>query len=48
MARRRPVVSGQRPLARSLRLGMFVAAILGVVTGIFAWRQVQNERSAPG
>jgi alpha,alpha-trehalose-phosphate synthase [UDP-forming] len=44
MPRRRTVPSGQRPLARSLRLGMFVAAILGVVTGVFAWRQVQNER----
>lgn len=31
-------------LARSLRLGMFIAAILGVVTGLLAWHQVQNER----
>jgi trehalose 6-phosphate synthase len=44
MPRRRTLVSGQRPLARSLRLGMFVAAILGVVTGLFGWRQVENER----
>lgn len=30
---------------RSLRLGLLVAAIIGVVTGLFAWHQVQNERA---
>jgi trehalose 6-phosphate synthase len=40
-----PLVEGRRhPLARSLRLGMFIAAILGTATGLLAWRQVQNER----
>lgn len=34
----------RHPLARSLRLGMFIAAVLGTVTGLFAWHQVQNER----
>ncbi len=31
--------------ARSLRLGLLIAAIIGLVTGLFAWRQVQNERA---
>jgi trehalose 6-phosphate synthase len=31
-------------MARSLRLGMFIAAILGLVTGLLAWHQVQTER----
>lgn len=31
--------------ARSLRLGLFIAAIIGLVTGVFAWRQVQTERA---
>jgi trehalose 6-phosphate synthase len=30
---------------RSLRLGLLVAAIIGLVTGLFAWHQVQNERA---
>lgn len=30
--------------SRSLRLGLFIAAIIGVVTGIFGWHQVQTER----
>ena len=38
------VMRRERPFVRSLRLGLFVAAILGVMTGLFAWRQVQNER----
>lgn len=34
-----------RPLlARSLRLGLFIAAVIGVSTGLFAWRQVEDER----
>lgn len=33
-----------RPLARSLRLGMSIAAILGAATSLFAWHQVQSER----
>ena len=32
-------------LSRSLRLGMLIAAIIGVVTGLLAWRQVQSERA---
>lgn len=31
--------------SRSLRLGLLIAAIIGVVTGLFAWQQVQNERA---
>ncbi len=31
-------------LSRSLRLGLLIAAIIGLVTGLFAWHQVQNER----
>ncbi|MCI0451464.1 MAG: trehalose-6-phosphate synthase [Candidatus Latescibacteria bacterium] len=34
----------RRPLARSFRLGLFVAAVLGNATGLFAWQQVQHER----
>ncbi len=32
-------------LSRSLRLGLFIAAIIGLVTGVFAWRQVETERA---
>jgi len=31
-------------LTRSLRLGLLIAAIIGLVTGLFAWHQVNNER----
>lgn len=31
-------------LSRSLRLGLFIAAVIGLVTGLFAWYQVQSER----
>lgn len=31
-------------LARALRLGVFVAASIGVVTGLFAWRHAERER----
>ena len=31
--------------ARSLRLGLLIAAVIGVVTGILAWHQVQTERA---
>ena len=31
--------------ARSLRLGLLIAAVIGVVTGLLAWRQVQTERA---
>ncbi len=31
-------------LARSLRLGLLIAAAIGVATGLFAWRQVADER----
>ena len=30
--------------ARSLRIGFLIAAIVGVVTGLFAWHQVNGER----
>jgi trehalose 6-phosphate synthase len=36
---------GRPKLSRSLRLGLLIAAIIGVVTGLFAWRQVQHERA---
>ncbi len=36
--------SSRRPLARSFRLGLFVAAVLGTATGLFAWNQVEGER----
>jgi len=29
---------------RSLRLGLLIAAVIGVVTGLFAWHQVDSER----
>ncbi|MEW6331734.1 MAG: trehalose-6-phosphate synthase [Pseudomonadota bacterium] len=35
----------RRRVTRSLRLGLLVAAIIGLVTGLFAWQQVQNERA---
>ncbi|HJW81050.1 MAG TPA: hypothetical protein VJ396_02305, partial [Acidiferrobacterales bacterium] len=31
-------------LTRSLRLGLLIAAIIGLVTGLFAWQQVDSER----
>ncbi len=31
-------------LSRSLRLGLLIAAVIGLVTGLFAWNQVDNER----
>ncbi len=31
-------------LTRSLRLGFLIAAIIGLATGIFAWRQIEGER----
>ncbi|MCL4315720.1 MAG: trehalose-6-phosphate synthase [Gammaproteobacteria bacterium] len=31
-------------LARSLRLGLLIAATIGVATGLFAWRQASDER----
>jgi trehalose 6-phosphate synthase len=34
----------RRGLSRSLRLGLLIAAIIGLVTGVLAWRQVQTER----
>jgi trehalose 6-phosphate synthase len=30
--------------SRSLRLGLLIAAVIGAVTGLFAWHQVDNER----
>jgi trehalose 6-phosphate synthase len=30
-------------LSRSLRLGLLIAAIIGLATGLFAWRQVEHE-----
>ncbi len=30
-------------LSRSLRLGLLIAAIIGLVTGLFAWQQVNSE-----
>jgi len=39
------MASQYRPRAtRSLRLGLLIAAIIGLATGLFAWHQVQNER----
>jgi trehalose 6-phosphate synthase len=35
----------RRKLSRSLRLGLLIAAIIGLVTGVLAWRQVQTERA---
>jgi trehalose 6-phosphate synthase len=31
-------------LTRSLRLGLLIAAVIGLVTGLFAWHQLDNER----
>ena len=31
--------------SRSLRLGLFIAAVIGLVTGLFAWRQIESERA---
>jgi len=40
------MVDAVRPkLSRSLRLGLLIAAIIGLVTGLFAWRQVESERA---
>ncbi len=40
------MASQTRPrTTRSLRLGLLIAAIIGLATGLFAWRQVQNERA---
>jgi trehalose 6-phosphate synthase len=39
------MASEKRPqLARSLRLGMFIAATIGLASGVLAWQQVQSER----
>jgi trehalose 6-phosphate synthase len=35
----------QPRFSRSLRLGLFIAAVIGVVTGFFAWHQIENERA---
>ncbi len=36
--------SGARPrLSRSLRVGLFIASIIGLATGLFAWHQVESE-----
>jgi trehalose 6-phosphate synthase len=32
-------------MTRSLRLGIFIAAIIGITTGLFAWHQVRSERT---
>ncbi|MDA1106896.1 MAG: trehalose-6-phosphate synthase [Proteobacteria bacterium] len=32
-------------LSRSLRLGLFIAAVIGLVTGLFAWHQIESERA---
>ena len=32
-------------LSRSLRLGLLIATIIGLATGLFAWRQVESERA---
>ena len=40
------MASHARPrMTRSLRLGLLIAAIIGIATGLFAWRQVQSERA---
>jgi trehalose 6-phosphate synthase len=31
-------------LSRSLRLGLLIASVMGLVTGLFAWHQVDSER----
>jgi len=39
------MASQNRPrTTRSLRLGLLIAAIIGLATGLLAWRQVQQER----
>ena len=39
------MTNATRPkLTRSLRLGLLIAAIIGLVTGLFAWHQVDSER----
>ena len=39
------MAGNRRPqLARSLRLGFLIAAIIGVATGFLAWHQVEQER----
>ncbi len=41
----RDVAKNARPkLSRSLRLGLFIAAVIGLVTGVFAWHQIESER----
>ncbi len=37
-------MTAQSQLARSLRLGLFIAAVVGSVSGMFAWYQVRVER----
>jgi alpha,alpha-trehalose-phosphate synthase [UDP-forming] len=37
--------SASRKISRSLRLGLFIAAVIGLATGTLAWRQVQSERA---
>ena len=38
--------SQHRPrTTRSLRLGLLIAAVIGLATGLFAWHQVRNERA---
>ncbi len=32
-------------MTRSLRLGLLIAAVIGIATGLFAWRQVESERA---
>ncbi len=32
-------------VSRSLRLGLLIATIIGLVTGLFAWRQIESERA---
>ncbi len=31
-------------LSRSIRLGLLIAAVIGLVTGLFAWHQIESER----
>ncbi len=37
-------MTAKSQLARSLRLGLLIAAIVGIVTGLFSWYQVRVER----
>jgi len=40
------MTSDNRPKwSRSLRLALLIAAVLGAVSGLFAWRQVHNEQA---